>query len=101
MTKELKRALPPVHPGEILREDILPALGVPKTEIAASLGISRNQLYNVLNETARITPDLAIRFGKLLGNGPMFWLRLQNVFDVWQLEPEIDADAIPTLEGAA
>lgn len=100
MTKTLKRAMPPVHPGALLREDVLPALGRSKTEIADALGISRNQLYLVLNETARITPDLAVRFGKLLGNGPEMWLRMQNTYDLWHAERAINVGAIPTYAAA-
>jgi hypothetical protein len=53
MTKKLpKRGLPPMHPGELLREEILPALARPKTEIAKLLGVSRQTLYDILDEAA-------------------------------------------------
>ncbi len=65
-----KRGLPPMHPGELLREEILPAIDRPKTEIAKLLGVSRQTLYDVLKEKQPVTPVMALRLGKLCGNGP-------------------------------
>jgi antitoxin HigA-1 len=97
-----RRALPPMHPGELLREDVLPALGRPKTEIARLLGVSRQTLYDILEERQPVTPAMALRIGKLCGNGPTLWLNLQRGFDVWKAERELqDALAmIPTLAAA-
>ena len=68
MTKKLpKRGLPPMHPGELLREEILPALDRPKTEIAKLLGVSRQTLYDILEERQPVTPMMALRLGKLCG----------------------------------
>ena len=73
MTKKLpKRGLPPMHPGELLREEILPALDRPKTEIARLLGVSRQTLYDILEEKQPVTPMMALRLG--CGNGPDLWL---------------------------
>jgi len=65
----LLKGLRPVHPGEMLREIVLPALGRPKAEIARLLGVSRQTLYDVLNEKQPITANLALRIGKLVGDG--------------------------------
>jgi addiction module HigA family antidote len=62
--------LPAIHPGELLREEILPALGRPRVEIARLLRVSRQALHAVLTERAAVTPDMALRLGKLCGNGP-------------------------------
>ena len=64
----LVRGLKPMHPGEMLREDVLPALGKSKTEIARLLGVSRQTLYDILDEKQPVTPGMALRLGKLLGN---------------------------------
>lgn len=95
--------LAPTHPGEILREDILPALGKPKAEIARLLGVSRANLYNVLDGKQPVTVPMAMRLGKLLGNGASFWLNLQRNFDVRIAEAEMAAEleAIPTLKAEA
>ena len=56
--KPPKRGLPPMHPGELLREEILPALDRPKTEIAKLLGVSRQTLYDILAERQPVTPSI-------------------------------------------
>ena len=102
MTNPLTKGLRPIHPGEILREDILPALDRPKTEIARLLGISRQTLYDILNEKQPITAHMALRIGKLCGNGPEIWLNLQRAYDLKRAEKELGdtLDAIPLLRAA-
>jgi antitoxin HigA-1 len=97
-----KRGLPPMHPGELLREEILPALDRPKTEIAKLLGVSRQTLYDILDEKQPVTPAMALRLGKLCGNGPDLWLNLQRRYDLQRAEQELreQIKAIPTLSGA-
>jgi len=82
--RPLKRS--PVHPGEILREDVLPTLGLSISEAARCLGISRQQLHRVLACTHPITTDMALRIGKFAGNGPGLWLRMQQAYDLWYAE---------------
>jgi len=81
----IKRPLerPPIHPGEILREDVLPALGLSVSEAARRLGVSRQQLHRILACTHPITTEMALRIGKFAGNGPALWLRLQQAHDLW------------------
>ena len=102
MAKSLGCGLAPMHPGEMLREDVLPALGRPKTEIARLLGISRQTLYDILNEKQPITAQMALRIGKMCGNGPNIWLNLQRTYDLRMAEAEIGdkLDAIPLLRAA-
>ena len=102
MPNPLLKGLPAIHPGEILREDVLPALGRPKTEIARLLGISRQTLYDILNEKQPITAQMALRIGKMCGNGPAIWLNMQKRYDLKVAEAEMgDAiDAIPLLKAA-
>ena len=99
----LLKGLKPTHPGEVLREDVLPSLGRSKTEVADLLGVSRPTLYDVLNEKRPITPNLALRIGKLVGGGPEIWLAMQQTYDLALMEAEIAKDlaAIPTLHAAA
>ena len=77
---------PPVHPGEILREDVLPALRLSVTAAAKQLGIARQTLHRLLAERAAVTPEMAVRLGKFCGNGPGLWLRLQQAHDLWHAE---------------
>ena len=102
MAKQRLWAIRPIHPGEILREDVLPALARPKTEIARLLGISRQTLYDILNEKQPVTAQMALRLGKLCGNGPAIWLALQSRFDLQVAERELAGvlDKIPRLEAA-
>ena len=91
----------PVHPGEILREDILPALSITKPAMAAALGISRLTLYDILDEKQPVTAEMAVRFGKLFGNGARFWATLQCRYDLAIAERSVEVSNIPTLEARA
>jgi addiction module HigA family antidote len=95
----VRRGLPPMHPGELLREDIVPALGRSRVEIARLLGVSRQTLHAILTERAPVTPEMALRLGKLCGNGPELWLNLQARYDLERLSKAKRAEiaAIPTL----
>ena len=102
MAKKRLWAIRPIHPGEMLREDILPALGRPKTEIARLLGISRQTLYDILNEKQPVPAGMALRLGKLCGDGPDIWLNMQKRYDLQIAERELAAELekIPHLEAA-
>lgn len=80
---------PPIHPGEVLREDVLPALGLSVSEAARRLGVSRQQLHRILACTHPITPEMALRLGRLAGNGPGLWLRMQQTYDLWHAEQRL------------
>ena len=83
---------PPIHPGEVVREDVLPALGLSVSEAARRLGISRQQLHRVLACTHPITTEMALRIGKLAGNGPGLWLRMQQAYDLWHVEQRLQEE---------
>ncbi|PKQ07627.1 MAG: addiction module antidote protein, HigA family [Alphaproteobacteria bacterium HGW-Alphaproteobacteria-11] len=89
----------PAHPGELL-EDILPATGKTRKEIAALLGISRQQLHAVMSGRKPVTPNVAARLGKLFGDGAAVWLRMQAAYDAWHAERDVDVRAIPTIKAA-
>lgn len=91
----------PTSPGELLREEVLPALGKSKSELARLLGISRQTFYDILNEKQPITPRMAVRLGKLLGNGPDLWLAMQAKRDLWEAEKAVDVSRIKTLRLAS
>ena len=97
-----KRMHAPVHPGEILREDVLPSLGVSVSGAARHLGITRQMLHRILLGESRVTPEMAVRIGKLCGNGPEIWLRMQVAHDLWHAEKALKRQVrdIPTLRGA-
>ena len=86
------RKRPPVHPGEVLREDVLPDLRLSVSEAARRLRISRQQLHRILACTHPITADMALRIGKFAGNGPELWLRMQQAYDLWHLERRMEQE---------
>jgi addiction module HigA family antidote len=89
---------PPTHPGALLREVVLPSLNRPKAEIARLLGVSRESLYRILDQKQPVTLPMAMKLGKLCGNGPRLWAQMQINHDLWQAERAIDVSKIPTLE---
>jgi len=97
-----KGTMPPSHPGELLREDVLPALGLTIQDAAAKLGVTRQTLHRIIarDNPRPVTPEMAVRLGKLVGNGPRLWLNLQGAYDLWQAERVVDTRKIPTLHAA-
>lgn len=88
---DMGRIFNPPHPGETIREDILPALGLTVTEAARQLGVSRAALSRVINGRAAISADMARRLeawldGPKHGPSAESWLRQQLDFDLWQAE---------------
>jgi len=85
-----------------LREDVLPALKLTVKAAAAHLGVSRQALHAVLSGRAAVSPEMAARIGKLCGNGPDVWLRLQMAHDLWRVEREMvdELAKIETLQAA-
>lgn len=96
----LLSGLAPTHPGEILREDILPSLGLSKTTVARRLGISRQTLHGIEAERLPVTPAMALRFDRLFGNAPEFWVNLQRDYDLRTLEAQM-ADELGAIEPVA
>jgi antitoxin HigA-1 len=104
MTSKRRRHpdLKPAHPGELLREIVIPGTGETKVEIARLLGISHQSLYDILSEKQGVTPAIAMRLGKMFGDGPEVWLRMQNACDIWELDRDLKKDLakIPRLTAA-
>lgn len=72
----------PTHPGELLAE-VLETERVSILAAAEELGITRQTLHRILAKRAGVTPDMAIRLGQFVGNGPGLWLRMQQAYDLW------------------
>ena len=102
MTNPLTKGLRPVHPGEMLREDILPAVARPKVKIARLLGISRQTLYDILNEKQPVTPAMALRLTRMFGGSAESWVNMQRNYDLKVAEAAMGnaLDAIPLLKAA-
>ena len=88
----------PVHPGILLRDEVLPALGLSVSEAARQLRVSRQTLHRIMGATHAISPEMAVRLGKFCGNGPDLWLRMQAAYDLWHAEQSLreELEFIPT-----
>jgi addiction module HigA family antidote len=73
----------PTHPGAVLREDIMPAMNISVTLFAQSLHVSRTTMHGILREDKPVTPNIALRLGKFIGNDAGVWLRMQEAYDLW------------------
>jgi antitoxin HigA-1 len=93
-------AFKPSHPGAILREDVLPGLDLPLSRVAAHLGVSRQTLYDIINEKRGVTADIAARLGRAFGNSALFWLNLQSQHDAWSAERSKAVRRIARIEQA-
>lgn len=99
--QDIKRV--PCHPGVILGKDVLPALRLTVTGGAAKLRVSRQTLHRIIAGRASITPEMAVRLGKLCGTGPGLWLRMQQAHDLRLAEKRLKSELakIPTINAAA
>jgi addiction module HigA family antidote len=75
----------PTHPGAVLRADVFGPLKITQSELAKRLGVSRVTVSELLLEKRSLTPDMAIRIGRLTGTSPESWLRMQQTYDIWVL----------------
>jgi addiction module HigA family antidote len=73
----------PTHPGELLREETLPAAGLTPSELSTGLGVSRRRINELLRERRSVNPDLAHRLARVFKTTAEFWLRLQEAVDIW------------------
>ena len=92
----------PPHPGILFAEHVLPELAGGRHtvgDIAALLGVSRRTLHRVMAGKASVTPEMALRLGKLCGNGPDLWLNMQAAHDLWRLRRRLhkQIEELPTL----
>ena len=95
-----RQSRPPTHPGAVLREDVLPALRLSVSEAARRLHVSRQMLHELLAERKGFSPEMALRVGKLAGNGPELWLRMQQAYDLFHAQRALAAE-LRTIRRAA
>lgn len=84
--------LPPVHPGEILREEYLVPLRMSAGALAKRLGVPRTRIERLASEQTGITPDTALRLGKFFGTTPEFWMNMQASYDLKMLAASLASD---------
>lgn len=78
----LKRNMAIIHPGEILKSELIEANRLTVTEVAAMLKVSRQALSNIINQKADVSPEMALRIATVFGGTPHIWLRLQAKYDL-------------------
>lgn len=84
-----KKKMPPVHPGEFLREDFLKPMGISQNKLAQALGVSPRRISEIVNGKRSVTADTAMRLGKFFDMTPSFWLSMQMRYDLNVAEDEI------------
>ena len=89
----------PDHPGSVLKTLYLEPLGQTVTELAKGLGISRQALSNIINGHNGITPGMALRLEKAFGTSHQTWLNMQQKYDVWHAEQEMDLSGVQVFNG--
>jgi len=97
-----RRDIAPTHPGCMLREDFLPDFGLTASTLAATLGVSRQTINELLRGRRALSAAMALRLSRLFGNSPEFWLNAQQAVDLWQAEKELAKELalIQTLQAA-
>ncbi|MDX2203854.1 MAG: HigA family addiction module antitoxin [Hyphomicrobiaceae bacterium] len=91
-------SIPPVHPGEILREDVFPALRITKPAFAAALGVSRQTLHEIMTLKRSVTPEMALRLEAVVGSVAQTWLAMQAERDLWEARQRVDIRGLKRLE---
>jgi len=89
MLKNRIKKLPPLHPGEVLREEFLVPLALSPGALAKAMGVPRTRVERIAAETSGITADTALRLSRALGTSAQLWLNLQNRFDIETAERAI------------
>jgi addiction module HigA family antidote len=84
-----KAKLPPLHPGEMLREEFLVPMGITPYALAKAIKVPRTRIERIAREEIGITADTALRLARFFGNSVGFWLNLQNDYDTQVAEKEI------------
>ena len=87
-----KRAVRPIHPGEMLREDFMPDYGLAVSSLADALCVSRQTVNELIRERRAVSPEMALRLSRLFGNSAEFWLNAQRGVDLWDTAQAIGRD---------
>jgi len=90
----LKRGMPPVHPGEVLKELYLEPLCITVTDLADNIGVARRTISLIINGHSGISAEMALRLSKAFSTSPELWLNLQQRFDLWNASKKVMLDDI-------
>lgn len=100
---EIVATLPPMHPGEMLREEFLKPLGLSPGRVAKACGIPRTRIERIAAEKVGISGDSALRLARFLGTSPEFWMNLQSRYEIEtaRINAADEIQAIRQIEQAA
>jgi addiction module HigA family antidote len=93
----VKSGLPPIHPGEFLRET-LGELGLSQAQFARAIGVLPMRISHIAKGTRPVTAEMALLFGRALGQSPQYWLNLQATYDLKTAEQSIGKRLITVVE---
>lgn len=87
----------PVHPGEVLMEEFIEPLGITQHKVAVAIGVPPRRINEIVHGKRRITADTALRLARYLGTSDLFWINLQNRYDI-EIERDALGDALDTIQ---
>lgn len=93
----LQQKMPPIHPGEILKEMYLDPLGITITALAENLGVVRKTISQLINGHMGVSAEMAIRLAKAFNTTPDVWLNMQRNYDLWHAGPKVNVSHIRSL----
>lgn len=96
----LKRGMPPVHPGEILKDMYLDPLDITVTGLASSINVARRTVSLIINGHSGISAEMALRLATAFNTTAEFWLNLQRSYDLWNASQKINLSSIKHLVAA-
>ena len=89
--------VPPIHPGEVLMEDFIGPLGITQHKVAVSIGVPPRRINEIVHGKRRITADTALRLSRYFGTTDLFWINLQNRYDL-EVEKDALGNALDTIQ---
>jgi addiction module HigA family antidote len=98
-TKEVNEVskLAPIHPGEVLMEDFIAPLGITQHKVALAIGVPPRRINEIVHGKRRITADTALRLSRYFGTTDLFWINLQNRYDL-EVEKDALGDALDSIQ---
>jgi addiction module HigA family antidote len=93
----LKKEMPPVHPGEILKEMYMEPLGIGVGQLAETLHVARKTISQIINKRANISVEMSLRLSKAFDTTPELWLNMQRSYDLWEAGKRLSLNNIPHL----
>ncbi len=78
----MAKQLAPLHPGEVLREEFMIPMGLTAGKVAKAIGLDRQRIERIVDETGSISADTAVLLAKFFGTTPEFWMNLQSAYEL-------------------